>query len=135
MISEALAQSEGYRVEVSGWDENQSFFVEKSDLGWDDFAGKHVSLQRMLPDGAMVFVRTLQTQGLGQSAPIVYKVEFIGCDPDGHHPIPVECGATPGQSRFGNGCGYKCLLENFGLTIFQCRFIFAMLLSRCCDAT
>jgi hypothetical protein len=66
MIPEALPQSEGYRVEVSGWDEKQSFFVEKSDLGWDDFAGKHVSLQRMLPDGAMVFVRALQTQGLGQ---------------------------------------------------------------------
>ncbi len=85
MILEALEQSEGYRVEVSGWDENQSFFVEKSDLGWDDFAGKHISLQRMLPDGAMVFVRELHTQGLVQSAPVVYKVEFIACDPDGHH--------------------------------------------------
>ncbi|MGB7728018.1 MAG: hypothetical protein WBL50_08305 [Candidatus Acidiferrum sp.] len=98
MISEALAQSEGYRVEVSGWDENQSFFVEKSDLGWDDFAGKHISLQRMLPDGAMVFVRALQTQGLGQSAPIVYKVEFIGCDPDGHHQFRLNA-VQPRHSR------------------------------------
>ncbi|MGB7436927.1 MAG: hypothetical protein WBR26_03865 [Candidatus Acidiferrum sp.] len=84
-MSEALAQSECYRVEVSGWDENQSFFVEKSDLAWDDFAGKHISLQRMLPDGALVFIRVLQPQGPGQAPPIVYKVEFIGCDPDGHH--------------------------------------------------
>jgi hypothetical protein len=85
IVSEALPQSECYRVEVSGWDENQAFFVEKSDLAWDDFAEKHISLQRMLPDGAMVFIRMLQPQGLGQSPPIVYKVEFIGCDPDGHH--------------------------------------------------
>jgi len=85
MIPEVLAPTETYRVEVSGWDENQSFFVEKSDLAWDDFAGHHISLQRMLPDGALVFVRTLFPQGLSQSPPIVYKVEFIGCDPDGHH--------------------------------------------------
>jgi hypothetical protein len=98
MISETLAQSEGYRVEVSGWDENQSFFVEKSDLGWDDFAGKHISLQRMLPDGAMVFVRALQTQSLGQSPPSVYKVEFIGCDPDGHHQFRLNA-VQPRYSR------------------------------------
>jgi hypothetical protein len=85
IVSETLAPSDSYRVEVSGWDENQAFFVEKSDLAWDDFAGKHISLQRMLPDGAMVFIRTLQPQGLSQTPPVVYKVEFVGCDPDGHH--------------------------------------------------
>lgn len=85
LVSEILPESECCRVEVSGWDENQAFFVEKSDLAWDDFAGKHISLQRMLPDGAMVFIRTLQARGLSQSPPLVYRVEFIGCDPDGHH--------------------------------------------------
>ena len=83
--AETLAPSECCRVEVSGWDENQAFFVEKSDLAWDDFAGKHISLRRMLPDGAMVFIRILQSQGLVQAPPVVYKVEFIGCDPEGHH--------------------------------------------------
>jgi hypothetical protein len=83
--AETLTQSECCRVEVSGWDENQAFFVEKSDLAWDDFAGKHISLRRMLPDGAMVFIRVLQSQGLAQAPPVVYKVEFIGCDPHGHH--------------------------------------------------
>ncbi len=85
ILPEALTQCDSYRVEVSGWDENEAFFVEKSDLGWDEFAGKHISLQRMLPDGAMVFIRTLHPEGRAQAAPIVYKVEFIGCDPDGHH--------------------------------------------------
>lgn len=85
IVSETLTQLECYRVEVSGWDENQAFFVEKSDLAWDDFAGKHISLHRMLPDGAMVFIRMLQPQGPGQAPPVVYKVEFIGCDPEGQH--------------------------------------------------
>jgi hypothetical protein len=85
IVSEQLTRSECCRVEVSGWDENQSFFVEKCDLAWDDFAEKHISLHRMLPDGAMVFIRTLQAHGLTQTPPTVYKVEFIGCDPEGEH--------------------------------------------------
>ncbi len=85
IVSEALTEAESSRVGVSGWDENQAFFAEKSDLAWDEFAGKHISLQRMLPDGALVFIRALQAQGLIQDPPVVYKVEFIGCDPEGHH--------------------------------------------------
>ena len=38
-------------VEVSGWDENDVFFVERSELGWDEHAGKHVTLSRMLSKG------------------------------------------------------------------------------------
>ncbi len=95
---ETVPQSETCRVEVSGWDENQFFFVEKSDLSWDEFAGKHISLQRMLPDGAMVFLRTLQPQGITQSSPVVYKVEFIGCDPDGHHQFRLNA-VQPRYSR------------------------------------
>jgi hypothetical protein len=57
IFSELATQSEGYRVEVSGGNENQAFFVEKSDLGWDGEAGNHsIRLQRMRPDGSS-FVR------------------------------------------------------------------------------
>jgi hypothetical protein len=54
-LIESPIQSEIHLVEVSGWDENEMFFVETCDLDWDDFAGKHISLQHMLPEGAMVF--------------------------------------------------------------------------------
>jgi hypothetical protein len=83
LVAETLLDTDCQRVEVSGWDEAQTFFVEKSDLAWDDFAGKHLSLRHMLPDGAMVFVRMLQPNGLRQFPPSVYHVEFIGCDPEG----------------------------------------------------
>ena len=33
-----------YRVEVSGWDKSQTFFVEKSELEWNEESGKHVTL-------------------------------------------------------------------------------------------
>jgi hypothetical protein len=96
IVSEALTQVECCRVEVSGWDKSQGFFVEKSDLPWDDVAGRYISLQSMLPDGALVFIRTLQAEGLGKSAPVVYKVEFIGCDPDGHRQFRLN----PVQPRY-----------------------------------
>jgi hypothetical protein len=89
-VLETLAGTDRFRVEVSGWDEDETFFVEKSDLAWDDFAGKHISLQHMLPDGAMVFVRVLQANGLRQSPPVAYRVEFIGCNPEGHHQFRLD---------------------------------------------
>jgi len=85
MLTEAITTVDHFRVEVSGWDEEEIFFVEKSQLAWDEFAGKHISLRHMLPEGAIVFVRVLQPTALRQSSPMAYKVEFIGCDPDGLH--------------------------------------------------
>lgn len=85
MLTEAITGVDHFRVEVSGWDEEEIFLVEKSQFAWDEFAGKHVSLRHMLPEGAIVFVRMLQPTALRQSSPMAYKVEFIGCDPDGLH--------------------------------------------------
>jgi len=85
LATETTIGADRYRVEVSGWDEQEMFFVEKSHLDWDEFAGKHVTLRHMLPEGAIVFVRVLQPTAMRQSSPTAYKVEFIGCDPEGMH--------------------------------------------------
>jgi hypothetical protein len=34
-----------YRVEVSGWDDQKTFFVENSELEWSDESGKQVTLE------------------------------------------------------------------------------------------
>jgi hypothetical protein len=83
MSTEIIAGIEHFRIEVSGWDEEEVFFVEKSHLAWDEFAGNHISLRRMLPEGALVFVRILQPVAVRPSPPIAYRVEFVGCDPEG----------------------------------------------------
>ncbi len=85
MLSETLPIASSSHVEVSGWDEDEIFFVELSELSWDDFAGKHISLKRMLAKGALVFVRTLQQTSLQPYFPIAYETEFIGCDAQGSH--------------------------------------------------
>jgi hypothetical protein len=47
--SETQSLTQTGTVEVSGWDENEVFFVERSELGWDEYAGKHVTLSRLHP--------------------------------------------------------------------------------------
>jgi hypothetical protein len=49
-----------YPVEASGWDSAQSFFVEKSELEWNEVTGKHLTLTRSLCPGSMIFLRLLQ---------------------------------------------------------------------------
>ena len=97
MLSETLPIIGTCRVEVSGWDEDEIFFVEKSELSWDDFAGKHIALKHMLADGALVFIRMVQPISLRRSFPIAYAAEFIACDPHGLH----EFRLNPVQPRHG----------------------------------
>ena len=84
-----------YRVEVSGWDEDEMFFVEKSQLAGNDFTGKHISLQHILAEGTIVFVRLLQSTAYQQSCPAAYQVEFIGYDADGSYEFRLH----PAQPR------------------------------------
>jgi hypothetical protein len=84
-LLETLTHSDAQLVEVSGWDEKETFFVETADLNWDDFAGKHIALQHKVTNGAMVFVRVLDCAGSGQTQPSVYRVEFVGCNLEGQN--------------------------------------------------
>jgi hypothetical protein len=66
-----------YRVEVSGWDDNKTFFVENSELEWNEDSGKHVTLNRGLNDGAVIFLRLLQAISNDRSHPVAYKAELV----------------------------------------------------------
>jgi hypothetical protein len=57
-------------VEVSGWDEDELLFVEKSAMSTDDFESSYISLRHHLSDGAIVFVRTIQSAYLHRPNPI-----------------------------------------------------------------
>ena len=84
-VTDLLPTTDSLRVEVSGWDQDEIYFVEKSDLHWDELAGRHITLKHMLPEGAMIFVRTLQPTALRLEPPVPYHAEFIGCDTEGMH--------------------------------------------------
>ena len=81
-----------YRVEVSGWDQNQAFFVEKSELEWNEESGKRVALTSAVPDGAVIFLRLLPSRSVDRSHPVPYEAELVAETPAGQrqfrlHPV------------------------------------------------
>lgn len=72
--------SGGYQVEVSGWDLNETFFVENSELSWDEKAGKRVGLRHMLDKESMVFIRLLQRSTIERTHPVPYTTQYMGID-------------------------------------------------------
>jgi hypothetical protein len=85
-------------VEVSGWDEDEVFFVERSELGWDEYAGKHITLSRMLSERSIIFVRPIHPIALHRANPIPYEAEFVGCSPGGNHQFRLN-GVLPRHSH------------------------------------
>jgi hypothetical protein len=62
-----------YRVEVSGWDAKENFFVEKTTLEWKPEDKKSLLLRADIRPGCMVFVRLLQPLATAASFPIAYE--------------------------------------------------------------
>ena len=68
------SQPDRYRVEVSGWDMKDNFFVEETDLEWKAEDKKAISLRSGVRSGCVVFVRLLQHLASGTSFPVAYQV-------------------------------------------------------------
>jgi hypothetical protein len=74
-----------YIVEVSGWDHTHSFFLEKSELSWNEESGKRLALAHQLCPGTMIFVRLLQPTAPDRTFPVAYQAEPLGTTPEGLH--------------------------------------------------
>jgi len=66
-------QEDSYRVEVSGWDAKENFFVEKTSLEWSSEDNKSIRLRSAIRPGCIVFVRLLQPLASGAAFPIAYE--------------------------------------------------------------
>ena len=66
-----------YRVEVSGWDTSDVFFVEKTLFSWvgDE---KEICIRSALREGSVVFVRLLQPLASANNFPVAYGVKRVG---------------------------------------------------------
>ena len=71
------------RVEVSGWDKHQAFFVEKSELRCSAPSVLHIALATAVPDGAVIFVKPLPGLRAGGRASLALQTEFVGTTPEG----------------------------------------------------
>ena len=71
-----------YRIEISGWGLDNSFFAEGTDLLWTADGEKQVQLHRALPEGAMVFIRLPASDPSSESLPVAYQVRDV---------VPMDC--------------------------------------------
>src|ERR1700686_2643460 len=69
--------SGNYRIEVSGWGLNDSFFVEKTELQWNEGADKKLLLRHAVPEGAVIFIRLMAPENSFGSVPVAYQVESV----------------------------------------------------------
>ena len=90
-----------YRVEVSGWDQEKSYFVEKSELEWDESGEKYVTLTREIPKDSMVFVRLLQAMSQQQSFPIPYVAELRQVAKSGERRFHLKSAHTHAKTEHG----------------------------------
>jgi hypothetical protein len=72
-----------YRIEISGWGLDNSFFVESVDLCWTSEGEKQVHVHRAVPQGAIVFIRLLASEQGGGTVPVAYQVLEA---------MPMDCG-------------------------------------------
>ena len=83
-MSQGTKQPDTYGVEVSGWNMDENFFVEQSELEWSEAAHK-INLRHAVRKGSFVFVRLL---GSGESCvshepvPVPYEVIRVDYLPD-----------------------------------------------------
>ncbi len=71
-------EENSYRVEISGWDLAENFFVEKTALKWDGQGTKEACVQSSLREGTVVFIRLLQPLASENNYPIAYQAVCVG---------------------------------------------------------
>jgi hypothetical protein len=90
-LTETCAENAtSYRVEVSGWDEKENFFVEKTMLDWSEGSGKKIELRAHVAPQAVVFVRLSQQMGGSNGFPIPYRAVEISARRDGCMTVVVQ---------------------------------------------
>lgn len=67
----------GYPVEVSGWDADENFFVEKTILEWKEGGIKTTCLHFAIRVGCVLFIRLLQTTPIGSNFPVPYEAASV----------------------------------------------------------
>jgi hypothetical protein len=74
-MNNAMNHPGNYRIEVSGWGFDNTFFVENTELLWSEGGGKYVRLHRTLPQGTIIFIRLLAHESASGSLPVAYGIE------------------------------------------------------------
>jgi hypothetical protein len=75
MSTELLAPP-SFKVEISGWDLNEDFFVEKTELEWTEEV-KTIHVQHSVQQGTLVFIRLMGSSIVEVSCPVAYEAAAV----------------------------------------------------------
>lgn len=116
-MDETPRLNQRYAVEVSGWDEEENFFVEQTRLEWDQQNMKKVLLRNRLRTGSMVFLRLLEPVNPPANLPVAYRAGQIQAAVSREHaevhleqfwPSPPGKGGIAGLARFRSAMSGPC---------------------------
>jgi hypothetical protein len=83
LLTTRSPMTNNYPVEASGWDSADAFFVEKSELEWNEETGKYLTLSRSLRPGSTIFLRLLQPTASNGCLPVAYRAQHLGVTSEG----------------------------------------------------
>ena len=66
-----------YKVEISGWDAEEKFFVEQTQLEWNELNEKKVVMRNRVTRGAMVFLRLAESVNTPSSLAVAFRAGQI----------------------------------------------------------
>jgi hypothetical protein len=81
-MGNSFNSSGDYRIEISGWGLDNTFFAERAELVWKAGEEKQVQLRRGLAEGAIVFVRLLSSEPSWDKVPVAYQIRGV---------LPMDC--------------------------------------------
>jgi hypothetical protein len=84
-MKESTVLNHGYTVEVSGWDDEENFFVERTKLEWNEPSVKKVMLRNRVRVGSMVFLRLLEPMSPSTNLPVAYRARQMGDEARGEY--------------------------------------------------
>lgn len=90
-MKEAFAGRASFSVEVSGWDIDTRFFVEKTRIERDEAFCLHVTLRAVLGKGTVVHLRADDKGSTTGVIPIAYRVvQVLPGNREGHFDVELE---------------------------------------------
>ena len=97
MLATFIDNHTAYPVEVSGWDCNETFFVEKTELQWSKEKAKLIHMTHAVASGSLLFLRLIDSRSADRVHPVTYVAERVAAGDGGHFCVEL----VPARGRNG----------------------------------
>jgi len=89
MLATFIDTHTSYAVEVSGWDSNETFFVEKTELQWSAEKAKLIHMKHAVASGALLFLRLIDARSTDRVHPVTYVAERVAAGDAGQFDVQL----------------------------------------------